>query len=104
MQAVRDVADERLELVPEPLQEEEEALAQDEEDLQEDDDSDSCSDEEPASPQLNSTDEQADELDPSLPVAEGQRRSTRACKPVVVTAGSYMISSQQIAFSGDSEA
>ena len=104
MQAVRDVADERLELVPEPLQEEEEALAQDEEDLQEDYDSDSCSNEEPASPQLNSTDEQADELDPSLPVAEGQRRSTRACKPVVVAAGSYMISSQQIAFSGDSEA
>ena len=99
MQAMREVAQQQLDPVPEPLEDEDEAAAAEDDELME-----SSSDGESAAPaDVCSSDEQQDELDLSSPVAQGQRRSTRARQPVAAAAGSYFLNSQQIALTEDSE-
>jgi hypothetical protein len=97
MQAMREVAQQQLDPVLVPLEEED--------DPHDDDEEQSSSDGESAAPaDVCSSDEQKDELDLSVPVAQGERRSTRVRQPAAAAAGSYLINSQQIWLTEDSEA
>jgi hypothetical protein len=89
VEAMREVSEQALDPVPEPEGEE---FAADEEEQDEDEEV-ACS-----------TDEERDVLDLTLPVAQGSRRSTRARNSPAAAAGSYLINSQQIALTEDSEA
>ena len=91
MDAMREVAQQELDPAVEPEGDELE-----EEDLEEEDI--------PVDMDIQTSDEEKDELDVSRLVTEPTRRSTRERKQPAAAAGSYLINSQQIALTEDSEA
>jgi len=93
MQAMRDVIQQQLDPMPDPVGEEEEDAAGGSSESED-------SDIEYAVSDVSSS---KDELDITKPVAQGQRRSTRVRNPPAAAAGSYLLNSQQIALSEDSD-
>ena len=90
MEAMRGVANQELDPAVEPEGEEQEG---DDEEVPEGEDMN-----------IQSSDEEKDELDVSHPMAEPTRRSVRERKQTAAATGSYLINSQQIALTEDSEA
>lgn len=90
MEAMRDVANQELDPAVDPEGEEPEGDGDQSEANAEDVD-------------IQSSDEEKDDLDVSRPIAEPARRSSRVSKPHAAAAGSYMLNSQQIALTEDSE-
>jgi len=93
VEAMREVSEQMLDPVPEP-----------EGDEAEDDDEESGSEYDDELQHILSTDDERDELNLALPVAEGTRRCTRTRNAPAAAAGSYFLNSQQIALTEDSEA
>jgi hypothetical protein len=93
MDAMREVALQELDPAVEPEGDEleEEDLEEEEEDV-------------PVDMDIQTSDEEKDVLDVSRPIAEPTRRGTRERKQPAAAAGSYLINSQQIALTEDSEA
>lgn len=93
IEAMREVAEQALDPAPEPEGEEPD----------EDPDGSEC-DSDADEQLILSTDDERDELNVALPVAQGSRRSTRTRNAPAAAAGSYFLNSQQIALTEDSEA
>jgi hypothetical protein len=93
MEAMRDVVSNELDPVAEPEGEEPEPAPEDAESEASDGQMD-----------IQSSDEEKDELDIAAPIAQGVRRSARASQPPPAAAGSYLINSQHIVLTEDSEA